>query len=102
VIRPDPAIRIFARVDQAWMAVEDGGHIAPVVELLFENVGFAGQIREVDSQRAVDLPVKALIWQADTAAGHECGCVPPIRIASTRRPARVRRSLPARRWSWPG
>jgi hypothetical protein len=33
VIRPDPAIRIFACVDQAWMAAEDGGHIAPVVEL---------------------------------------------------------------------
>jgi hypothetical protein len=68
VIWPDPAIRIFARVDQAWMAAEDGGHIASVVELLFENVGFADQIMEVDSQGAVDLPVKALIWQADTAA----------------------------------
>jgi hypothetical protein len=33
VIRPDPAIRIFACVDQARMAAEGGGHIAPVVEL---------------------------------------------------------------------
>ena len=52
VIRLDPVIRNFARVDQAWMAAEDGGHIAPVVELLFENVGFAGQIMEVDPQGA--------------------------------------------------
>jgi hypothetical protein len=29
----------------------DGGHIVPVVEL-FENVGFTGQIMEVDRQGA--------------------------------------------------
>ena len=70
----DPDLEL---VDQASMAAEDGGHIAPVVELLFENVGFDGQIMEVDSQRAVDLPVTALIWQEESVAGHECGCVPP-------------------------
>jgi uncharacterized protein (DUF302 family) len=68
-IRLNPAIRIFARIDQARLAAEGGGHIAPMVELLFENVRFAHQIIEVDPEGAFNLPIKALIWQEDTAAG---------------------------------
>ena len=69
VIRLDPAIRIFARVDQARMAAEGGGHIAPVVQLLFENVRLARQIMQVDPEAAFNLPIKALIWQEAAAAG---------------------------------
>jgi uncharacterized protein (DUF302 family) len=65
----NPAIRIFARIDQSRIATEAGADVAPMVQLLFENIRFTRQIMETNPEAVFNLPVKALIWQESTHAG---------------------------------
>lgn len=49
-IAPNSAIRIIARIDQSQVAIDAGTEVAPMMQLLFENVRFTRQIMEANPE----------------------------------------------------
>ena len=57
-------MKIFARVDQAAEAASVGMTLRPTILLLFGNPKAGTPLMEQFPSLAIDLPLKALIWQS--------------------------------------
>jgi len=57
-------MKIFARIDQAAEAVSAGMTLRPTILLLFGNPKTGTPLMEQFPSLAIDLPLKALIWEA--------------------------------------
>jgi len=58
-------MKIFARIDQAAEAKEVGLDLRPTILLLFGNPAAGTPLMEKHPSLALDLPLKALIWESD-------------------------------------
>ncbi|MCE0522114.1 MAG: DUF302 domain-containing protein [Methylacidiphilales bacterium] len=61
-------MKIFARIDQAAEASSVGMTLRPTILLLFGNPKGGTPLMEQFPSLAVDLPLKALIWESDGKA----------------------------------
>ena len=57
-------MKIFARIDQAAEAVSVGMTLRPTILLLFGNPKAGTPLMEQFPSLAIDLPLKALIWES--------------------------------------
>jgi uncharacterized protein (DUF302 family) len=57
-------LKIFARIDQAAEAASVGMTLRPTILLLFGNPKAGTPLMEKFPSLAIDLPLKALIWEA--------------------------------------
>jgi len=58
-------IKLFARIDQAAEAAEVGLDLRPTTLLIFGDPSKGTPLMEAHPTLAIDLPLKALIWEAD-------------------------------------
>jgi uncharacterized protein (DUF302 family) len=62
---PSKGMKIFARIDQAAEAKEVGLDLRPTILLLFGNPTAGTPLMEKYPSLALDLPLKALVWESD-------------------------------------
>lgn len=60
----EKGMKIFARIDQATEAAQVGMTLRPTILLIFGNPRTGTPLMEQFPTLAIDLPLKALIWQS--------------------------------------
>lgn len=57
-------IKLFARIDQAAEAAATGLHLRPTILMIFGDPKAGTPLMDATPSLAIDLPLKALIWEA--------------------------------------
>lgn len=57
-------IKLFARIDQAAEAATAGLHLRPTILMIFGDPKAGTPLMDATPSLAIDLPLKALIWEA--------------------------------------
>ena len=74
------SITVFARVDHAANASRANLELRPTTLFIFGNPQVGTRLMQCEQTSAIDLPLKALVWQ-DTARVVWIGYVAPTRLA---------------------
>ncbi len=62
----DKGMKIFSRIDHAAGAARAGLTLRPTVLILFGNPKIGSKLMQCDQKTAIDLPMKALVYQDDS------------------------------------